>query len=264
MSPEAALRSDHVNLLIHRYLQESGFENAAKALHVDWQRHSDHRDPETLPFAHTLQRNELISVIQAGLHYDDLRARTGKHDRKFKWTTTRERPDGYIENGTGSRPASSGRRKAQTSIRASDDFPTPMPKRQRRSDGSDAQVNGDRDAADVDNADAEGDVDAEGEEDADVASPAVFSEPEAVNVERYDSVMTQTESKAVPKTSTLSWTIDKPGARLLESSWSPGSEHIHARTLLAVGDSICRLYEIPDSADDTLQVSLSSSTMPRA
>lgn len=256
MSPEAALRSDHVNLLIHRYLQESGFENAAKALHVDWKRHSDYRDPETLPFAHTLHRNELISVIQAGLHYDDLRAQASKTDRKFQWTTTRERTDGYVENGASSRPSSSGRRKGHPPVtRASHDFPTPMPKRQRRSEDSDAQVNGERDAADMDAADGEADADAEGEEDVDAASPAVFSEPEAVLAERYDSVMTQTEFKSVPRTSTVHLTIDQPGAKLLEGSWNPGPEARHARTFLAVGDSVCRTYDIPAGSDDTLQVS---------
>lgn len=256
MSPEAALRTDHVNLLIHRYLQEAGFENAAKALHVDWQRQPEHRDPENLPFAHTLQRNELISVIQAGLHYDELQARARKTDRKFQWTSTRERTDGYVENGAGSRPSSSGRRKGPTStVRSSDDFPTPMPKRQRRSEGSDAHINGERSVADGDTADGDGEADAEGEEDVDAASPAVQSEPEAVPTERYDSVMTQTDFKTVPKTSTLSWTIDKPGAKLLEGSWNLGPESRHARTLLAVGDSLCRLYEIPDSMDDPLPVS---------
>lgn len=255
MSPEAALRSDHVNLLIHRYLQESGFENAAKALHVDWQRQSEYRDPESLPFAHTLQRNELISVIQAGLHYDDLRSRAGKTDRKFQWTNAHQRADGYVENGAGSRPTSSGRRKGQQApVRASDEFPTPMAKRQRRSEGSEAHVNGDRDAADGDAADADGEADAEGEEDVDMASPAVNWEPETVPAERYDSVMTQTEFKTVPKTSTLSWTVDKPNAKLSQGSWNLGPEPRHARTLLAVGDSICRLYEIPDSMDDPLQI----------
>lgn len=257
MSPEAALRTDHVNLLIHRYLQESGFENAAKALHVDWQRQPEHRDPESLPFAHTLQRNELISVIQAGLHYDDLKARARKTDRQFQWTSSRERTEGYVENGAGSRPSSSGRRKGQApAVRASDDFPTPMPKRQRRSEGSDTHVNGERSVGEGDAVDADGDAeaDAEGEDDPDVTSPAVLSEPEAVPTERYDSVMTQTDFKAVPKTSTLSWTIEKPGAKLLEGSWNLGPEKRHAHTLLAVGDSLCRLYEIPDSMDDPVQI----------
>lgn len=255
MSPEATLHSDHVNLLIHRYLQESGFESTAKAFHVDWQRRPEYRDPENFPFAHDLRRNELASVIQMGLHYDGLRARASKTDRKFQWISRREHTEGFAENGTGSRPSSSGRRKGHPPVpRAHDDFPAPLPKRQRRSEGSDAHINGERDVAEGDAVEAEGEADAEAEEDGDVASPAAYSEPEAAPAVRYDSVLTQTESKAVPKTSTLSWTIGKPGAKLFQGSWNLGPEPRHARTLLTIGDYFCRKYEIPDSVDDTLQV----------
>lgn len=263
MSPEATLRSDHVNLLIFRYLQESGFELAATAFHKDWHRAAEFRDPESLPFAHTLQRNELVSVVQAGLHYDNLRARASKSERKFRWTSadardSTERQDGMIENGAGSRPSSSSRRKARPSVvRATDDFPVPAPKRQRRSEDDEPHVNGDRDAMDVDTASADADADAEGEEDHDVPSPAMLSETEAAEaMERYDSVMTQTESKVVTKTSTMPWTIDRPGANALQGLWNPSTARKDVHTFLAVGENVCRFYDLPESDWDERQVSV--------
>ncbi|SMR44658.1 unnamed protein product [Zymoseptoria tritici ST99CH_1A5] len=261
MSPEATLRSDHVNLLIFRYLQESGFELAATAFHKDWHRAAEFRDPESLPFAHTLQRNELVSVVQAGLHYDNLRARASKSERKFRWTSadardSTERQDGMVENGAGSRPSSSSRRKARPSVvRAMDDFPVPAPKRQRRSEDDEPHVNGDRDAMDVDTASADADADAEGEEDNDVPSPAMLSETEAAEaMERYDSVMTQTESKVVTKTSTMPWTIDRPGANALQGLWNPSTARKDVHTFLAVGENLCRFYDLPESDWDERQL----------
>lgn len=257
MSAAAALHSDHINLLVFRYLQEIGFENAATAFHRDWHRPTEFSDPERYPFAPSIQRNELVSVIQTGLSYDELQARIRKQERRFRWTgvdprDSVERQDRDIENGAVPRPPSSGRRKDRApGARSLDEFAN---KRQRRSEGSDAHVNGDRDAMDIDN--ASGDAEAEG--DGDVVSPNMQSEPEPMEeVQRYDSmdVATQTEIKAGPKTSTIYWKVDKPAANIMHSIWNPDSDPKNMRTLLTVGDSICRFYQVPDSVDDAGQVS---------
>ncbi|KAK4506874.1 hypothetical protein PRZ48_000607 [Zasmidium cellare] len=253
----AALHSDHVNLLIFRYLQEVGFENTATAFHSDWHRSADCYDPENLPFAREVQRNELISVIQAGLFHDELQSRIRKGERKFRWTgidarESIERRDEGLENGAGSaRPSSSGKPKGRPPVmRRPNDFPTPVPKRQRRSEGSEAQVNGERDPMDVDAASGSGDA----EDDGEAASPTVHSDPEQVEViERYDSmdVATQTDIKTGPKTSTMHWTVDKP---VYQSLWNPDPNPDNAKTLLTVGESLCRFYDVPSSIDDVQQI----------
>ena len=95
------------------------------------------------------------------------------------------------------------------------------------------------------------------DEDGEAVSPAVASEPEAYEVpERYDSldVAVQTDVKTGPKTSTMTWKIDKPGASLLDSAWNPSSEPKNGRTLLTIGESLCRFYQIPEDMTTTEQV----------
>lgn len=206
-----------------------------------------------------------MNVIQDGLHHDELISRVRKNDRKFQFTSVnsrealeRERRDGAVlENGTmASRPSSSAKRKGRMpTMRPPDEFPTPAPKRQRRSEGSEGvHLNGD--AMDVDAASAS----AEGDEDAEVASPAVASEPEIIEVpERYDSmdVAVQTDVKTGPKTTAMYWKIDKPGAQIFHSMWNPSSNPKNVNTLLTVGESLCRFYQVPDDADDAKQVGTS-------
>lgn len=285
-----ALHSDHINYLIFRYLQESGHENAATALHRDWQRPREFRDPENYPFAATVPRHELISIVQDGLFFDELQARKVKgarRRRRWRWgggnprEYVAEREDGerIVENGNGngaagSRPSSSGGATAKRKggrvlpapistqqhqtvpIRAPDDFPTPAPKRQRRSEGSENVhlVNGE--AMDVDASAASPSA---GDEDAPAATPSMSPEPEIIEVpERYDSmdVATQTTIKTGPKTETLYWKIGKPGATILHSTWNPSPDPNSARTLLTVGEGICRFYEVPDAASTEEATSL--------
>lgn len=254
MTAAAILHSDHVNLLVFRYLQESGFESAAIALTKDWHRPPPFRDPEHLPFAHEVHRNELVTLIQTGLYHDELSQRVRKSGRRFRWSqidarASIERQDEYQDGGADTRPSSSGRRKERPLVaRSQDDFPTPVPKRQRRSEGSEPQVNGERDAMEVDAASADG------EEEGDTASAGGASEPEVI--ERYDSmeVGTQTVIKTGPKTSTISWNIDKPGANLAHAIWNPSSKGTNRQTLMAVGDDLCRFYQVPESLSDTKQV----------
>lgn len=259
----AALSSDHVNYLILRYLQEAGHENAAIAFYRDWHRQPQFRDPEDYPFAPVVRRGELVHVIQDGLHHDELTARVKKTDRQFQFTNAdasrgmldgRER-DGALENGAGaSRPSSSGaKRKVRPPVvRPPDEFPTPAPKRQRRSEGSEGlHVNGE--PMDVDAASPSADPD----DDAEAASPAVASETEIVEIpERYDSVHVgvQTDVKTGPKTTTMYVKVDKPEAMIYHAAFNPDLEPANGGTLFTVGDSLCRFYQVPDRFDDVRQI----------
>jgi len=262
----AMVHSDHINYLILRYLQEHGHENAAISFQRDWHRPDEFRDPEALPFAPVVKRHALVSVVQDGLLYDELSARHSSNERRFAWNAINprrplEEQEGAVglENGAsvGSRPPSSGKRKGrQPAMRAPDEFPTPAPKRRRRSEEEEerAQVNGDRDAIEVDAISPSAEVD----EDAETASPNVASDVEIVEVpERYDSmdVAIQTEGHVGPKTSTMYWKIDKPGARVLHNLWNPSLDPSQSRTLLTVGESLCRFSEVPDDMDEKRQVS---------
>jgi len=255
------LHSDHINYLVFRYLQEHGHENAATALWRDWHRPREYRNPEDFPFAPIVQRYELITVIQKGLLYDELSQKSGRQGRRFRWSSVNPREpldaqdvEALMHNGgAGSRPTTSGgkrRSKAPGLMRAPDEFPTPAPKRQRRSEGSDgAHVNGD--TMDVDPSVVSPSI-ADGEDEAgEAVSPTRGSEVEMVEVnpERYDSVMTQTEIRPGPKTTTMYWEIDKPNVTILYSMWNPNAQSARSNALLTVGEGLCRFYNLPKSFD---------------
>ncbi|USW48639.1 Putative F-box-like/WD repeat-containing protein Ebi [Septoria linicola] len=251
MSAAATLHSNHVNYLIWRYLQEQGFDHAANVFTREWRRTSDiASDPDALPFAHTVQRNDLVSVVQYGVHYDQTRAKAGLNngERKFGWSKI----DGYgaseghresNENGVDMRAAAAAaaRRKEKLSnVRAT------AARAQRKTEHG-SNVNGEHDAMDVDGASADGEPEQE------PTSPTVASESDQAGpVERYDSmdISVQTDIKPVPKTSTISWLVDKPGASILQTLWNPKLDDDDTKTLLTVGNDICRFYQVPNSAGD--------------
>ncbi|KXL44484.1 MAG: hypothetical protein FE78DRAFT_150167 [Acidomyces sp. 'richmondensis'] len=256
------LHSDHINYLIFRYLQEHGHENAATALWRDWHRPREYRNPEDFPFARIVQRSELIAVIQKGLLYDELSQKSGRQGRRFRWSSVNPRVpldaqdvEALMQNGgAGSRPNTSGgkrRGKAPGSMRAPDEFPTPAPKRQRKNEGVEgAHVNGD--IMDVEPSVVSPSV-ADGEEEGGEAfSPAIGLEVDLVEVnpERYDSVMTQTETKPGLKTTTMYWEIDRPNVTIWHNTWNPNADSARANTLLMAGEGLCRFYDIPKCFDD--------------
>lgn len=256
MAQAGPLSSDHINYLIFRYLQESGHESTARAFHRDWHRPHEYREPEDLPFTHTVRRYELVSVIQDGLAHDELQARVGRNERRFRWTMNMSGEHMEEDGENVSRPSSSGKRKGRVppvgGMRAPDEFPTPAAKRQRLSQGPESMhINGDRDAMDVDAASASpGDPD----DDAEAASPEAPSEDATeAPAERYDSldVATQTEVRRGPKTSTLTFGVSKPEAKVFHSSWSPREDE-KLQSILAVGDGLCRYYRVPDLEDGDL------------
>lgn len=179
-----------------------------------------------------------------------LQARVRKSERRFKWgdidaRESAERQQHLRQNGSASRPSSNHRRKGRPpATRRPDDFPMPAPKRPRRSEDREAQVNGDGDAMEVDVASADG------EQEGAPVSPTVASEVEQVEVmERYDSmdVLVGPDGKTDPVLSTLSWRIDSPQAIVQEALWNPNPDHNGRSLLLLVGNELCRYYDIPDS-----------------
>ncbi|KAI9812393.1 MAG: hypothetical protein M1832_000428 [Thelocarpon impressellum] len=70
------LTSDHVNYLVWRYLQESGYGDAAVKLERDWK-----EDPQGLPFAQFIRTHALVSLVQKGLQYHEIEQSLDQHGR---------------------------------------------------------------------------------------------------------------------------------------------------------------------------------------
>ncbi|KAI9804802.1 MAG: hypothetical protein M1825_001170 [Sarcosagium campestre] len=62
-----SLTSNHVNYLVWRYLQESGYGESAVKLQRDWR-----EDPQDLPFAQYIKTHALVTLIQKGLRYHEI------------------------------------------------------------------------------------------------------------------------------------------------------------------------------------------------
>ncbi|RMZ90919.1 hypothetical protein DV736_g1845, partial [Chaetothyriales sp. CBS 134916] len=88
MDPEATpttsakappLNSDQLNYLIWRYLQESGYGEAAVKLQRDW-----NVDAEALPFAKHIQGQALVKLVQKGLKYHHLQLTIDENGRSTR------------------------------------------------------------------------------------------------------------------------------------------------------------------------------------
>ncbi|KAK5053087.1 hypothetical protein LTR84_002061 [Exophiala bonariae] len=73
------LNSDQLNYLIWRYLQESGYGEAAVKLQRDWR-----VDAESLPFAKNIRGHALVSLVQKGLRYHHLSLTIDENGRPSK------------------------------------------------------------------------------------------------------------------------------------------------------------------------------------
>ncbi|EMC95152.1 hypothetical protein BAUCODRAFT_35145 [Baudoinia panamericana UAMH 10762] len=276
------LHSDHLNYLILRYFQENGLESSAIAFHKEWHRPRDFRNPESFPFARAVKRNDLYMLVNEGLFLDAATARRRDQPRRYPWADVNPRePMGeeettLLENGVASsdsRPTtSSGKRKDRPStanananaakqiMRAPDEFPVPAPKRQRRTSVTDggSMVNGVMDETMEIDVVTNGSPDVGAGQDNDAEAATTASGELDVEAEaqpaRYDSMdlMTQTETKIGPLTSTMYWKLDKPGARVFQSAFNPdASDPKNASLMLTVGQSLCRLYDVPQTLDGT-------------
>ncbi|KIW96269.1 uncharacterized protein Z519_03337 [Cladophialophora bantiana CBS 173.52] len=73
------LTSDQLNYLIWRYLQESGYAEAAVKLQRDW-----NVEAESLPFAKCVKGHALVSLVQKGLRYHHLSLTIDENGRPSK------------------------------------------------------------------------------------------------------------------------------------------------------------------------------------
>ena len=94
----ASLRADHVNYLIWRYLQESGFGHTAVQMGREW-----HSNPQDLPFAEAVKPSELISILQDGLAYDEITAQVKTTDKRYAFVDAKARapsqPVAVVDDG---------------------------------------------------------------------------------------------------------------------------------------------------------------------
>ncbi|KAF1851909.1 WD40 repeat-like protein [Cucurbitaria berberidis CBS 394.84] len=81
------LSSNVVNYIVWRYLQESGFGNAALQLSRCWI-----RDPETLPFAESTEPHTLIRLLQDGMCFDQLQAEACNTEPRYRFGDDHGRP----------------------------------------------------------------------------------------------------------------------------------------------------------------------------
>ncbi|KAF2862527.1 hypothetical protein K470DRAFT_255814 [Piedraia hortae CBS 480.64] len=137
--PNERLHSDHLNYLVFRYLQEYGHEASARAFYSDWtsSRPAQQQilNPEDLPFAHAVPRQELPRLVQAAVFYDGEVARFSNTDRKIEWIAIRPgetvRPPVVNRNTTQPTAPPPVRGSARQNVSQTNDFPAPDPKRVR-------------------------------------------------------------------------------------------------------------------------------------
>lgn len=276
---DGGLGSDHINYLILRYLQEAGHENAAKALHQDWHRPDQYKDPEKLPFASRVKQSELVHIIQDGLFYDQTQAHVCKQTPRFNLVDTTAAPtksSSHHTSGDARLKSAQPRRSSNNQRNDQDDFPLPVPKRVRKSNGDEPTpaVNGD--AMDVDSK-TPLTVGDDGRSDEGIPTDTDRAMSEAVDgaqttsspprpVVETASEGTQTDKKLKAKKSeTLYWSIDKEHAQIVHALWNPRSDM--ATNVLAAGDALCRFYDVPPPAaegavngdDGPLNVSIAKS-----
>lgn len=179
---DGALGSDHINYLIFRYLQEAGHEKAAKALHEDWHRPQEYRDPEKLPFAPLVKQHELVHIIQDAIFHDQLLANVTNQKPRFNLTTRQ-----------------SGHRSSSDANHH--DFPLPPAKRPRKSNDS---IHTEPPLQDDGDGEREGSVE--------------MQEPEAVPT---TSSATQTDKRLKSKSETMYWALDQADASIMHALWNP-------------------------------------------
>ena len=252
----AQLKSDHVNYLIWRYLQENGYGKAAVQLQRDW----SNNNPESLPFAQDVKPYTLISAIQDGLNYDELLAslqpdeanvsNAPTYARRYTFAIPRKRPaeDEPQDTRTTLQEIASGSRKRQKlDSTVNDQHQTPTtsrPSSGRRKSAKvtplDLQRNGD--AMDVDNEEdaQEQEAEAELEEESEVAIPVP-------TLDIGTSTGTQNEEFVDKRLARSLFDIDLPGADILNCRWS----RLNPLQCTITGGSVWQTLALPAYAIDS-------------
>lgn len=252
---DAALNSDHVNYLVLRYLQEAGHANAARALHRDWHRTDQYKDPEHLPFAADVKHNQLVNLIQDGLTQDHLQSVVTKQSPRYNLInntfaqrslphTTRQtvRKTSTLTNGQSSKPLSA--RSCGT---------VPGPKDTNGDNGDAMQLDhvspgfvsrdspstaGQRDLASSDRDENLDDTDRTVAQPD--STPAVETIPASTQTDPVHHIPISTSYISLP---------DQLNATIMHASWCPIREK--SSLLLVAGESVGRLFDIRTGQDST-------------
>lgn len=221
----ASLRVDHVNYLIWRYLQECGLGKTAVQLMREW-----NREPQELPFAQSVKANELVSILQDGLAYDEILSQVKSNDRRYSFLEQRkpsrggEVADGQEADVVDEEAAARSRKRPKLDRAGSD------VRKKRASSGKQASTD---DAMDVD-----------GE---DFSTKLKVEEPPLVSTAALGSDK-GVQSKPIYKPANAEEVAcySLQDADVLNLSWClvAGKEQ-----LLATGGNICRTLDINGNAD---------------
>lgn len=221
----AGLKVDHINYLIWRYLQESGFGRTAVQLQHEWT-----AEPQSLSFAHAVNPHELISLVQDGLAYDDISSQVDSVSKRYSFVEARKRlapepeaadePDDAVDEEAAARS-----RKRPKLDRAADSAD-----RRKRASASKQTANDVDDAMDVDGVDVHVPPKLEIEEPPPLLTTAEIGEEKGVQSRKiYEPLAAVTVAM-----------IDVPNADVMNLCWPvfDGKEG-----LLATGGRISRWYD---------------------
>ncbi|KAK4981683.1 hypothetical protein LTR66_009790 [Elasticomyces elasticus] len=253
------LRSDHVNYLIFRYLQESGFANAARGLASDWHRPQRYHDPENFPFAVSVEQDQLVSLIQDALFLDRLQATKRGTERRYKLLTSHQ----AVETAQETDVAGSGRADPGKATGTDGQLPkAAAPKRARKRALSSTHPIGD--AMEIDGAESEmPPPPARAQDEARSQSAETEHAPSSLGTatetpqKDFPTAAAQTENPSV-----ISLPVPVPrylsleeSASVLRLQWSPhpSPSHPSSSMLLATGENLCRILEIPSLSGDVTE-----------
>jgi len=257
---DTALRSDHINYLIFRYLQEAGFQDSATSLYKEWYRAEDLRDPESFPFASSVKQHELIRIVQDGIFFDQMQARVASSKRKYTLVQPMFEFKAPIKQRTMSKVSS---RRQSTTPSNQDEFPLPPPKRSRQSEPvSEVVTNGD--AMDVDEQQEEeeenDDDDEEDEEEGNITLQSDQDQSESHITQEIPpietkTVATQTEKVKSNDESTLYLSLeDMPSANILHAH-----KNQNIGDILLGGEGVVKLFHWNMNNSDKLDPKMVSS-----
>ncbi|KAF2497357.1 hypothetical protein BU16DRAFT_457014 [Lophium mytilinum] len=245
------LSSNVVNYLVWRYLQESGFGNAAVQLSRSW-----YHNPDRLPFAKNVSSHALIHILQDGLWLDKLQAEVKDGQRRYQFGRDHGRPFSLHSTESSMLDQQPPPDLFEEMNGTSADAPArrgPAKKKQKKTNGIvDQQVNGD--AMDIDhNGSLQITPSLRGESEAvlsDADSPSVVEEIPISTLSIGQSTYIQTEELPgyppqrelnAPQATNL--IAKEPDKEITHTLWDPSASSL----LLTAGKSLARLQDITDT-----------------
>ncbi|KAL5119012.1 hypothetical protein ACEQ8H_003141 [Pleosporales sp. CAS-2024a] len=237
---------------VWRYLQEAGFGNAALQLSRCWL-----RDPETLPFACSVEPHTLIRILQDGMCFDELQAEATHTEPRYRFGPNHGQP--YSARNGAHLTLDKGIPAHELAAAATGAVQEPPPKKgvkrkkPKQPNGTDARPEPDAngDAMDLEHngaAHAPNSVRADSEPPlSDADSPTVAELPLSTLSIGHDAEM-QTEVVADLARNTIFVPQPKELAKVVQhTSWGPAG----APVLLAAGKSVLQIHFIAtDAAHD--------------